>query len=58
MDDVDIDRFKELTAYGLIQVLQTEEGIPVIYIPTLDQYFLKWSTKTGHSFRVFPEQSL
>lgn len=39
MDDADIDRFKELTAYGLIQVLQTEEGIPVIYIPVLDQYF-------------------
>jgi len=29
-----------------------------VMMPVMKEGYMKWSTKTGHGFRVFPEQSL
>lgn len=58
-----------LSAEGLFTSVPSLSGVEDIigYLLTRDSHVcpedadgepVKWSTKTGHSFRVFPEQSL
>lgn len=39
MNDDCLAKFSELEGFGLIQVVSTAEGTPLIYVPSTDTYY-------------------